>query len=289
MKAKLLNRSITQSRSFILEEHTYDNFLKVWHYHPEVELVIICESTGTRFVGDSIEKFRPGEIILLGKNLPHLWLNDEVYFEENSGLFVKAYVVHFYSNFRNGIQQIPEMNFINTLFERAARGIKFEGDSNQKIIDIVQNMFQLSDNDKSIALLDVIKHLFGQEKYKLLSSTGYVDLVDLDENNKIEPVYKYIFNNFTQNICLNRAAELANMHPSSFSRYFKRVQKKTFTRFITEIRIGYACKLLIEEKYSISEICYKSGFNNISNFNRHFKLLKDMTPTQFINKFSNIE
>ncbi|HKK46366.1 MAG TPA: AraC family transcriptional regulator, partial [Balneolaceae bacterium] len=126
-----------------------------------------------------------------------------------------------------------------------------------------------------------------QTDYKILSSAGYINSFNENKDNKILRVYEYIMNNFTRDVCLDEAALQANMNPSAFSRYFKRIHKKTFTQFLNEIKIGYACKLLIEQKLNISEICYKSGFNNVSNFNRQFKSLKKTTPTEYIKMYTS--
>lgn len=288
MKAQLVNRSIIQHKSFNLENHTNENFLKVWHYHPEVELILVREGTGTRFIGDSIENFRPGEIVLIGKSLPHLWLYDEICLEDDSDPKAKTQVIHFHEKFTAGLSKFPEMTDIIDLFDKASRGISFK-ESNKCIIQTIDKMFELHGYDKVIALLDVLKYLSEQKEYNMLSSAGYVKSFRERKNSKIVPVYEYVMNNFTERIRLNKAADLANMNPSAFSRYFKRIHKKTFTKYVNEVKIGYACKLLIEQKYNISEVCYRSGFNNVSNFNRQFKSLKKMTPTEFIKRHNRID
>ena len=289
MKALLINKFIEQTTSFSLATHCYKNFLKVWHYHPELELVIILESTGSRFVGDSFEAFKPGEIILIGKNLPHLWLNDKIYFEENSNkLQAKAQVIHFQENFAGGLFQTPCMAGIDDLLKRATRGIKFEGKTNDDIIRKVDQMFNMTDYEKLISFIDVLKCLSEQKNYKLLSSTGYINSFNEIRNSKIIAIYEYIMNNFKDDVSLNKAADLANMNPAAFSRYFKNIHKNTFVKYLNEVRIGYACKLLIENKYKISEACYESGFKNISNFNRQFKMLKNMAPSEYLKLHSTV-
>ncbi|MDX1636904.1 MAG: AraC family transcriptional regulator [Balneolaceae bacterium] len=284
MEAQLLRRSVDQNRSFIVENHAYKNFLKVWHYHPETELVIIRESSGTRFVGDSIEKFKPGEIVLIGKNLPHLWLNDDKYFNEDSNLEAKAHVIRFNEQFENGLLSVPEMRPIMDLFERAKHGIKFEGHTNLKVYELVESLFEAHGFKKVRTLLDILECLTVQKEYQLLSSPGFVRCFEKKKDSKILRVYEYVMQNFTNDVSLEEVADLVNMNSSAFSRYFKRIQKKTFSQFLKEVKIGYACKLLLEQKYNISEVCYRSGFNNISNFNRQFKSEKNMTPTQYIEK-----
>lgn len=288
MKAQLLSRSIHQNNSFTLSCHSYKSFLKIWHYHPELELVVIMESTGTRFVGDSIEKFEPGELILLGKNLPHLWLNDKAYFDANSDLHAKAHVIHFHENFNDCLTLIPEFAFIHDLFQEAKCGIKFEGSGNEAIIQKVNQMFNLNGYDKILKLLEILKALYEHTQRRILSSAGYVNSFKNINNSKIVKIYEFIMNNFKHEISLENAADLANMNPCAFSRYFKNTQKKTFTQFLNEVRIGYACKLLMEKQYNIAEVCFESGFNNISNFNRQFKSLKQMSPSQFIKMHTHI-
>lgn len=175
------------------------------------------------------------------------------------------------------------MTFVKDLFDAATRGICFKGSSNKHNIQTIEKIKDLQGYEIVIALLNVLKDLSLQKEYKILSSAGYVNSFQRNKDGKIMPVYEYIMNNFTEGVCLDRAAELANMNPSSFSRYFKRIHRKTFTQYVNEVKLGYACKLLIEQLFNISEVSYRSGFNNVSNFNRQFKSLKKMTPTEFIN------
>lgn len=289
MKAELISRIIHQNSSFSLECHAYKSFLKKWHYHPELELVVLLESNGTRFVGDSIEKFAPGEIVLIGQNLPHLWLNDKAYFAENSKLWAKAHVVHFSENFAGSLFHIPELAGIKHMFERAKRGIKFEGTDNEKIAEKVAQMFEMEGFEKVMQLLHLLHDLSGHADSRLLSSAGFVDSFKSKQNSKLMAVYEYIMNNFKQEITLDKVAEMAHMNPSAFSRYFKSIQKKTFTQFLNEVRIGYACKLLQEQHYNIAEVCFESGYNNISNFNRQFKTLKKMSPSAYVKMYAQLE
>lgn len=283
MKAQLLNKFLEKTGSLALVKHSFKNFLKVWHYHPELELVVILESTGMRFVGDGIEKFKAGEIILIGKNLPHLWLNDKIYFAENNhALRATAHVIHFSENFAAGLFHIPEMASINGLLKRANQGIQFQDKSNNYVIKKINAMFHMSECEKIIAFIDILKCLSEQKKYRLLSSAGYINCFNENHNSKILIVYEYVMNHFKDEVSLAKAADLANMNASAFSRYFKNVHKSTFVRYLNEVRIGYACKLLIENPYKISEVCYESGFNNISNFNRQFKMIKHMTPSKYL-------
>ena len=140
-----------------------------------------------------------------------------------------------------------------------------------------------------IKVLEMLLQLATANDFEYLASPGFATSFERKKDDKIFRVYEYIRNNFTDHISLDKAAELANMESSSFSRYFKRVHKKTLTRYVNEIRIGYACKLLIQQKYNISEVCYKSGYNNVTHFNRKFKSFKGVTPSEYIQLYTNID
>ncbi|WP_370476360.1 AraC family transcriptional regulator [Tamlana flava] len=285
MKLHLLDRSNLSNSSFTTKVNEYPYFLKIWHYHPELELVVVLKSEGTCFVGDSVEKFGIGDIVLIGKNLPHMWLNDEGYFQQSSKETAKAIAIHFKQDYLGPkFFETPEMIYILELFERARFGIKFLN-INKNLITDIQNMLELKGFEKTMAFLNILNSLAKHKDTKRLSSPGFVSSFQTSKSDTQDIVHAYIFKNFNQDITLNKAAEIAHMNPSAFSRYFKRINQKTFSRYITEIRIGYACKLLLENKYNISAICYDSGFKNISNFNRQFKLIMNCTPSEYLQKY----
>ncbi|APY11407.1 AraC family transcriptional regulator [Seonamhaeicola sp. S2-3] len=285
MKLHLLDRSSISNSSFTTKVNEYPYFLKIWHYHPELELVVILKSEGTCFVGDSVEKFEVGDVVLIGKDLPHMWLNDEDYFKEDSNKSAKAIAIHFKQDYLGDtFFKTPEMTHLSKLFERAKFGIKFLNVSKNLILEI-QNMMKLKGFYKTITFLTILDKLANHNQTKQLASEGFVKSFKSSKSDTQDKVQAYIFKNFNKNISLDEAANIAHMNTSAFSRYFKRVNRKTFSRYVTEIRIGYACKLLIENKFNISAICYESGFKNISNFNRQFKLIMNCTPSDYLKNY----
>ncbi|HEY4206541.1 MAG TPA: AraC family transcriptional regulator [Puia sp.] len=286
MKCHLIHKALGISSSLEVQDYSDKQFLKVWHYHHALELNVILESTGTAFVGDSIERFEPGDIVLIGKNLPHLWENDKAYFEKGSRLIAKAHIIHFFENFAGGLLEIPEMVELHHLLERAKLGIKFTGRSNGAVIKKIAMLVEASGYEKIMTLIDILKILSGHRNYKVLSSIGYMNSFIGFNRDKLLPVYEYVMNNFRNEISLDEIAKMANMNSTSFSRYFSSIHNKPFIQFLNEIRIGYACKLLIDNKH-IGSACYESGFNNISNFNRQFKIIKNMTPSQYVKLIAN--
>ena len=283
MKLHLLDRSHSTS-AISVRKNSYANFLKIWHYHPELELVIVLKSKGTRFIGDSIKKFQPKDVVLIGKNLPHMWLNDPKYFQDDKSLSAEAVAIHFKEDFLgNTFLQLPEIKPIVTLFKKAEQGIQFRNVPEALLQSIVK-LNDETDFNKTHQFIGILHELALHDDYNLLASSGYVASLRLEDSDLSNKVIAFIFNNFNKDIDLNTVADLVNMNPSAFSRSFKRVHRKTFSKYVNEIRIGYACKLLIENELNVAAIAYESGFNNLSNFNRQFKMIKNMSPSAYLNK-----
>lgn len=282
MKAQLIGRYIDGNKSVNLQNYSSTSFLKIWHYHPEYELNIVLTSKGTRFVGDGVDEFMPGDIVLLGENLPHQWLNNSIYFDDNVALTAESIVIHFGRKFVSGLNHFPEMAQVLSLITKADRGIAFKGRKHKEIIALAKEMVHVGGYRRVLLLIEILAKLSSIENYKILSSSGFVNSFSQMQKDRMAPVYDYVINNFKTEIKLDKVAAMAHMNTSSFSRYFSQCHKKTFTQFVNEIRIGYACKLLIEDKYNISQICFESGFNNISNFNRVFKSIRNKTPSEYL-------
>lgn len=288
MKLHLISRDNLENNSFMITKHSDPSFLKVWHYHPELELVLTLKSTGTRFVGDSIKKFEEGDLVLIGKNLPHMWVNDDRYFEPNSKLTAEDIVIHFREEFLGrDFFETKEMKPISQLLTKAKYGIKFISIP----LDIPLKIKKLSTFNsfkRTIELLTMLNTLSQHKNYEILSSEGYIKTFNKTKNVTLDNTYEYIFENFNKPISLEDVANVANMNPSAFSRYFKRINRKTFSKYLNEVRIGYACNQLIEQKGNIASICYDSGFNNISNFNRQFKNITLKSPSEYLRHHTQV-
>ncbi|MBD8490668.1 AraC family transcriptional regulator [Echinicola sp. CAU 1574] len=285
MKAKLLERKSPFDRSFMVAKHSYPYFLDVWHYHSELELVYILKSSGTRFIGDNIEKFKEGDLILIGENLPHLWQNDPEYFDRKEEGQAEAFSIHFNKNFAGeSFLKLPEMKDIKTLLEKANRGICFGGNSKKLALEYFEELFWAEGANRLVKLLDFLSLLSSEEEWEELSTDGFSFPLHITGDDRVDKVYSFTFNNFKRNISLEEVAELVHLNPTAFCRYFKKSTKKTYSKFLNEIRVGYACKLLIEEKLNISEVGYECGFNNLSNFNRQFKNVMDISPSEYLKK-----
>ncbi|WP_420398668.1 AraC family transcriptional regulator [Flagellimonas sp.] len=284
MKLQFLDRSSLRDNSFSAKHNYYPYFLRLWHFHPELELVYILKSEGTRFIGDSIERFREEEVVLIGANLPHMWLNDEQYFGESSDLIAEGYSVHFRRDFLgNEFLNAPELKAINNLVDTAQQGIKFV-DLDISIKNEIGLLLDKDPFERMISFINILNGLAKHENKILLASKGYLNTLKGLKGQGMDKTYEFIFKNFNKSITLNEVAEVASMNPSAFSRFFKKVNRKTFKEYLNELRVGYACKLISEDKYNITRICFESGYNNISNFNRQFKRITGMSPSQYRKK-----
>ena len=257
-------------------------FYDRWHYHPELELVHIEQGSGTQFVGDNIQHFQSGDLILIGPNLPHYWRCDEKYFRGESDLYAQATVLHFSEDIFGAIfLNQPENKSITELLEKAKRGMKLSGEENKNVKAILQNLLDQKESNPMIALLQILQVLSQNQEVKLLSNSDYHENFDQHDTDRINQIYQYSLKNFQQKITIEEIAEIANVSPHSFCRYFKSRSRKTYSQFLLEIRIGHACKLLLDGKLSVAQICYESGFNNFANFNKYFKILTQKSPLQY--------
>ena len=264
------------------------NFYPNWHYHPQYEIMLILESTGTRYVGDSITSFQAGDITIIGSNIPHLFRNDVEYFDRTTNHKSKAIVLYFSNDFVNGdFFNFREMKVIGRLLDLSKRGILIQGRTKS---EIAERLNKIVTEDGAVRLIDFIALLYyiaSESEYKILSSIDFANRINNENLTKINKVFDYILNNFRGNISLEDVSKIANMSVANFCKYFKSHTNKTLVTFLNEIRIGYACRLLIEKKdLSISEICFECGFNNLTNFNIQFKKYKKMTPRSYRELYS---
>lgn len=287
MKPKFIDRSAHRDTSFQCSLYRDNNFLRVWHYHPEYELVLILKSEGTRFIGDHIESFTPGEVILVGKNLPHMWQNTDDYYNTKSNLSAEAIAIHFNENsFGNDFFKLPEMRKVSHLLQRASRGVQFLGEIKNKVATLIEEMLNQSELNKLIHFLKILELLsdIKEKDMRLLSSASFTSTT-LHKDQREGQVFSFILNNFKNKVCLEEVADIAHMSPSAFSRYFKQINGKNFVQFLNEIRVGQACKMLAENSISVTEACYNSGFNNLSNFNKQFKSITKLSPKEYKMKY----
>lgn len=286
MKAQLLKVFPGHSNSFTVREDVGFDANKRWHYHPEIEFIYIKKGEGTHFIGDSIKRFKAGDIYLIGSQLPHFFKYDDACLKADGDDAVHVSVTQFGENFwGEKFLQLPENTNVRALLEKARRGFTVPADVSDKVAGILNELNHSVGLERIILLLNLLNILSHSKGMKQLSSMAFNHDASESEDERINAIYEYSFANYKRKIELNEIAGVAKISPNSFCRYFKLKTKKTYSQFITEIRVGHACKLLIENKYFIKHICYESGFNNFASFNKYFKLTTGKSPLNYQKEF----
>lgn len=286
MKAQLLKVFNGLSHSFTIREDAGFQANKNWHYHPEIEIIQIKKGEGTHFIGDSIKRFQAGDIFLIGSNLPHFFRFDDAYLQQESEIMANVNVTQFCENFwGEKFLQLPENTIIRNVLEKAKRGIVLPPNITGNISRIISRLLHTEGPERIILLLEMLNVIANAKELTQLSSIGFKNEYGGTENDRINAVYDFSFTNFKRKIELEEIAAIAGISPNSFCRYFKARTKKTYSQFILEIKVGYACKLLIDNKYSVKQICYESGFNNFASFHKYFKLITNKSPLDYKREF----
>ncbi|MFB9865685.1 AraC family transcriptional regulator [Rufibacter immobilis] len=275
-------------RSFSIRQDTVPYINNRWHYHPEVELIHIKKGEGMQFVGDSIQRFSSDELLLIGSNLSHYWRFDEAYFGESPQAKAEILVIHFSETFwGDQFLRLPENLLIKALLEKAKLGIRVVGTTKREVKPLLEGCVQAEGTQKIILLLQILDQLSRCDQLQELSSMGFKDLHEKAEEGRINRIYEYSFANFRNRIETEKIAEVAHLSPNSFCRYFKSKTRKTYSQFLLELRVGYACKLIREYRLDMRQICFESGFHNLTSFHKAFKSAMGKTPLQYQQEFFN--
>ena len=267
-----------EEESFVVKFFDYDYYPTPWHYHPEYELVLVTESTGKRFIGDNIQNFGPGDLVLIGANVPHLYRNDPAYYQSQSALRAKSIVIHFLtSSIGEDFLALPACKKIRDLLNKSAMGLQINDQANAEVTKQMHALLALKGMPRLMKLLDILSTL-AETNDKEYISNHLIKGENMKESERLSKVFDYVMKNFLSDITIAEVAALVNMAENSFSRYFSQRTRKKFSAFVNEIRLSHASKLLTDTDQSVAEICFGSGFNNLSNFNRQFKELYGLSP-----------
>lgn len=287
MKNALQKSPIPESRAFLAKYLREPVFDPHWHFHPEYQLFMVLKGSGNRFIGDSVKPFKAGDITFTGPNLPHLWRSDHEQDQENNIAWSEGVVIYFHRDFLgDNLLQTDEAIRLRQLFHKSLRGMEIAGETARKLQKLIMELLLLEGFEGILQLLKVLDFMSQTKEYQLLASPGYTNTLREADTERMYTVYAYVMKNFKQKMALTDLAKLTNMTPTSFSRYFKLHANKSFSQFVSEIRIGYACKLLIEKKLNVSQACYESGFQTLSNFNKQFKTITNSTPMEYKTRYN---
>lgn len=285
---KLENIRLIQEpgKSFIVYHETHP--FSRYHNHPEIELVLILKGKGKRIVGDHIDRFKKNDLVLVGQYLPHEWLCDREYYEHPDGFQGEGIVYQFVQDFLGSkFFEIPENVNLKRLLNESNRGLKFHGKTKEKIIELMTQNYEQDGIDRLYSLFSIFRILSKTKEYTILSSLGFMEPFRIEGNHPMQKALEFIHQNFNREVSIKELLSVTSMSNTAFCIAFKKSYRMTFKEYVLNIRIGYACKLLTDDTLNIAQIAYNSGFENISNFNRQFKKLKGITPSQFQNKLES--
>ena len=261
------------------EHYKGESFYEKLHQHKEIQISLVVEGEGTFVIGDCVGDFKPNDIFVIGENLPHVFKRDSTNEQDPEMISIfftkKSYGEHFF--------ELPEFDHLQTFFGDLSLGIKILSNK-EELITLISTINNDSKFNQFLTFMNIL-NLLGEANRKKLSSLINLKKYNGNEGKRMGDIFQYTMDNFHKEVTLNNVANIANMTPNAFCRYFKQRTTKTFVNFLIDIRIGNACKLLAKNNdLSITEISYKSGFNNLANFNRKFKFLKGVTPSEYRKK-----
>lgn len=289
MKPHILQVATAPNRSFSFRREQIPNINSRWHCHAEVELICFHKGSGTQFVGDDIRRFSAGDVILVGANLPHYWHYDpDQQVDESDHQTPFATVIHFTENFwGERFLVLAENAVLRNVLDKAKRGLSIKGEPGDAIAALMEKLHHAEGPYRLIFLMECLMVANQVGENDSLASLGFRYSNPEQESERINAIYKYTLTHFSEKITLEKVASIAGLSPNSFCRYFKSRTGKQFSQFLIEIRIGNACKMLINNNMNIKQICYESGFQNFTCFYKQFKQITGKTPVTYQQAFSN--
>jgi AraC-like DNA-binding protein len=272
------------NHSFHINHMKVDYFPSLRHFHPEVEILLVVEGTGTRYVGDSVEPFALGDLVMIGPNVSHEWCSDK---RSGTGISEAIYILFNTEIMGNDFWNLPESKIILKIIQQSERGIKLTGKTRDDVTFLMKRIDTSFGFNRITLLMTILEMIAFNGEFQYLASPVVQNTINERDSERLNKVYKYVLDNCQQEITLDRVSSIANLSRPAFCRYFKKRANKTFVRFLNEIRVGHACQLLINENQSIADICYTCGYNNISYFIRQFRAITGFTPLGYRKKFTD--
>lgn len=267
--------------SFIVNRYESPYFETPWHFHEEYELVYCEKGFGMKFIGNSFSTYQEGEIALIGKNVPHLFKADDSFYQAGSSVKPSSIVIQFLESFL-GKQffNAPEMIEMKQVLALSMNGIMVLGETRRKIKALMYEMLETGKIGRLKGLIEIFGLLSTSTELQPLS-INTISGINIKDSLKMHKVLEYALLHYKSEITIQAVARLANLSESAFCRYFKSRTQKSFLSFVIEMRLNESCRLLKETDLSILDICYESGFKNLSNFNRLFRKQFQENPVEY--------
>ncbi len=277
MKALPFKIPSLENQSIKVDRDLLNQFYPHYHPHEELQLIWIIEGEGTAFIGDKILSFKKEDVFLLSSNLPHVFKSDP------SKEKVESLSVFFDQSIFEANRALYEFESINEFLQGFSQGLIFDVQQSDVVMELMSKLEQATGLKRILALMELMEFVATSKNPAYIASTNYAS-PKASDGEKISGIIEHLYANYNQSISLGEVADIANLTPQAFCRYFKRHTRKSMVQYLNQIRIGKVCGWLQEKKYTVTESCYQAGFNNISNFNRQFKVVTGFTPSGYINK-----
>ena len=285
MIALLENIIVEEDKSFFIGIFQ-DNLEKsTWHFHNSFEISFITEGSGKRIVGDSIEEFQPGDLAFIGRNLPHVWIADKEPRISSSRTLEMVFLQFTINVFPPQLLILPEFHNVKRALDLSERGIQIIGDTLNDVSEIMLQLPYLKSFDRMLHFFMLMNIIGKSDTNVQLVSEEYLKIRFTTGNKRIATIHEYLMNNYREEIDLKKLAALVNMAEGSLCRFFKMNMGIPIFEYLNQLKTEFACKLLMDNDLSITEVCLDSGFNNMSHFNKQFKKINGISPSEYRKRF----
>jgi len=281
MKVVAFNVPQIKKEAFRLQHDRGKHFYDQLHQHTEIQIMFIEEGEGTLIAGDYVGRFAPNDLYVIGSGQPHVFRNDKSYFQSNDKLKSKAISIYFNENYLgSSFWQLEEMKAMRKFVVKTSRGLQIMGKAKEDVIKTIHDLKNSNGVNKLVLFLSLLRKL-SESKAKVLAVSPSGDFKS-EEGKRMNAILQFTFRESHREIYLDEVAEVANLSVEAFCRYFKMHTQKTYTSFLNEVRVSNACRLLIDKDLTVQDVCFQSGFNNVSNFNRIFKRVIGKQPSKYL-------
>ncbi len=272
--------------SFIHQTRREPVYGVFWHFHPEYQLTLVLRGRGKRFVGDHIARFQEGDLVLTGPNLPHMWCSSR---RRIPGAGSEETVILQFpeSLFGGRFLDLPEMSAVRRLLEGSRRGLSFGASTRLKVSPLMRRLGRQRGVARLIGLLEILRLLSQSSGGRPLASGAFLPRVASADRDRIDRICRHLAEHSARTVRLASTAAFAHMSVPAFTRFFRKCTGKSMVGYLTELRLGAACRLLLESDRTVEQVSRESGFHNLSNFNRRFRRLKGMSPREFRRQFGS--
>lgn len=284
MEPILQRLPLSKNLSYIYERYESPYFETPWHYHEEFEIVLCDGGYGKKVIGNHTSEYNESDLILIGSKLPHWFRADEKFYINEAFPRPASIVIQFrLDSFGEPFFDLVEMTPVKALLDKAKFGLEFYGNTKEQLYKVIKENIHKTALEKFLSLFEILQLMAESKELQTLSEIG-MEGISKKDSERMSVIFDQILKNFKEPISVEELAQKVNLTKAAFCRYFKARTQKTFVEYLMQVRINHACKLLKESEMNVLEICYESGFNNLSNFNRQFLKLTKQNPKAFKKK-----